>query len=597
MKTVEKLATLRSLMKSRNIDALIVPTADPHQSEYVAPHWQARQWITGFTGSAGTLVVTADKAGLWTDGRYFIQAAKELKGSGIPLFKAREPDVPAVNEWIAREVRPGQCVAFDGRLFSVEAVREMEKAFAGKMLTLRMREDLAGLIWADRPAAPREPAFDFPVKYAGQGRVKKLAAVRAQLVGKKADALLLGSLDDIAWLLNIRGNDIQHTPVVSAYVLVTGKAAVLFADPAKFSPALKRALRRDGVIIRPYGAVVSSLRALSPVTSLCYSPSRVNQWVGAAIPKAVRRMEVPVDITSELKAAKNPVERGHFHQAAVVDGVALVRFFAWLERCLAAGQAVTEFTAAERLQAFRREAPEYRDDSFNTICACRANAAMVHYSATAGAAADLGRRGLLLVDSGGNYFGGTMDTTRTVALGPVPVVARRDYTLVLKGLIALSRARFPAGTTGTHLDVLARAALWAGGVNYKHGSGHGVGSYLSVHEGPQGFKPVWNPCALTPGMVLTIEPGAYVEGRYGIRTENMVLVKGSGATVHGEFLEFETLTLCPIDTAPLTLELLEPSERRWLNDYHRQVWERLSPLLKTSDRDWLRRKTKPIGES
>ena len=542
MKTVEKLATLRSLMKSRNIDALIVPTADPHQSEYVAPHWQARQWITGFTGSAGTLVVTADKAGLWTDGRYFIQAAKELKGSGIPLFKAREPDVPAVNEWIARELRPGQCVAFDGRLFSVEAVR-------------------------------------------------------AQLVGKKADALLLGSLDDIAWLLNIRGNDIQHTPVVSAYVLVTGKAAVLFADPAKFSPALKRALRRDGVIIRPYGAVVSSLRALSPVTSLCYSPSRVNQWVGAAIPKAVRRMEVPVDITSELKAAKNPVERGHFHQAAVVDGVALVRFFAWLERCLAAGQAVTEFTAAERLQAFRREAPEYRDDSFNTICACRANAAMVHYSATAGAAADLGRRGLLLVDSGGNYFGGTMDTTRTVALGPVPVVARRDYTLVLKGLIALSRARFPAGTTGTHLDVLARAALWAGGVNYKHGSGHGVGSYLSVHEGPQGFKPVWNPCALTPGMVLTIEPGAYVEGRYGIRTENMVLVKGSGATVHGEFLEFETLTLCPIDTAPLTLELLEPSERRWLNDYHRQVWERLSPLLKTSDRDWLRRKTKPIGES
>lgn len=581
-------------MRNRGVAALVVPSSDPHQSEYVAPHWWGRRWVTGFTGSAGTLVVTPGKAGLWTDGRYFIQARRELRGSGIQLFKSRESGVPTVNEWIAGELKPGQRVAIDGKVISCEAFREMERHFAAKRLRLRTDEDLVARVWMDRPPVSGHPAFEFPLDYAGVGRREKLALVRDHLAGKDADALLLASLDDIAWLCNIRGSDLCHTPVVLAYALVKPRKAVVFADPGKFPLPLQRRLRRDGIVIRPYESVAGTLRRLPAKSSVCYAPARVNQWLVSAIPAAVRRVEIATDITTELKAVKNEVERAHFRQAALIDGVALVRFFAWLERSLAAGTKVTEFTAAERLRAFRAEAPEYRGDSFDAICAYQANAAMVHYSLAADSAAPLRRKGLLLVDSGGNYFEGTMDTTRTVATGPVLAAARRHYTLVLKGLIAFSRARFPAETSGTHLDALIRVALWSEGSNYRHGSGHGVGSYLSVHEGPQGIRPSWNPWFLKPGMVLTVEPGAYEEGRYGIRTENMVMVREACANEHGEFFEFETLTLCPIDTAPLILTLLEPSEKRWLNDYHRRVWRALSPRLDQADRNWLGRKTAPI---
>jgi Xaa-Pro aminopeptidase len=594
MDTPDKIDALRRLMKTRQVAALIVPSADPHQSEYVAARWQARKWVSGFSGSAGTLVITGSRVGLWTDGRYFIQAERELRGSGIALFKSKEPGVPTVNEWILGHLKPGQIVAFDGSVYSLEAVRDMRKAFESRQIAVRYSEDLVGKLWRDRPGFPGNPAIDFPVRYAGLGRAQKLAIVRKQLEGKQADAFLLASLDDIAWLFNIRGNDISNSPVVLAYAVIERRKAYLFADATKFTKSLLAKLQAAGVVVRPYGAIRSHLKKMPARTALSLNPKRVNQWVADAIPKAVRRVEGPIDVTTDLKAVKNPVEQGHFRTAALLDGVALVKFFAWLDRALAVGERITEYEAGVRLASLRREAPECRDDSFNAICAYRGNAAMMHYSATSEASATLRRSGLFLVDSGGNYYEGTMDTTRTVALGPVSKTICRDYTLVLKGLIAFSRTRFLSGTTGTHLDAIARAPLWAEGLNYKCGSGHGVGSFLNVHEGPQGITPGWNPSALKPGMVVTIEPGVYVQGSHGIRTENMVLVMPDRTTEQGEFLRFETLTVCPIDTTPLNPALLSPDEREWLNAYHRRVWKLLSPRLAAPDRAWLKRKTAAI---
>lgn len=594
MNVTQKLMALRKLMAARKVAALVVPSSDPHQSEYVGARWQTRQWVSGFTGSAGTLVITLKTAALWTDGRYFVQAENELKGSGIKLFKSREPKVPTVNEWILKQLKAGQAVAFDGQLFAVEAVRDMEKAFGSKKLKLRIHEDLCGQVWTDRPPLPQAPALDFPVKYAGVGRGGKLADVRAKLKEQGADALLLASLDDIAWLFNIRGNDVDHSPVVLAYALVDAKKAVLFVDSSKISAALRITFGKQGVTLRPYESVGQSLKTLPAGMALYFNPRRVNITLADAIPKAVRRLEATTDITTELKAIKNPVEQANWHKAALVDGLALVKFFAWLDGELAHGARVTEFTAREKLKTFRQMAPEYRDDSFNAVCGYQANAAMVHYAVARESAAQLKRRGLFLVDSGGNYFEGTMDTTRTVALGPVAPAARRHYTLVLKGMMALSRVKFPAGMTGTHLDTLARLPLWGDGLNYKHGSGHGVGAYLNVHEGPHGFSSAWNPSDLKPGMVVTVEPGFYREGEYGIRIENMAFVAESGTTDYGSFLRFDTLTLCPIDTAPVITALLTPEERAWLNAYHQTVWARLSPELEGSDLAWLKRKTRPL---
>lgn len=594
MRTREKLMALRNRMAAQGVAAVIVPSTDPHQSEYVGPHWQARKWLSGFTGSAGTLVVTARRAGLWTDGRYFIQAGSELGGSGIRLFKSRDPGVPTVNEWVAAAVPRGATVAVDGRLFSMEAVREMRNVFAGRGVKLTFTGDLVGEIWTDRPAPTHEPAFDFPVRYAGEGRARKLATVRAKLVAKQADGLLLASLDDIAWLLNIRGGDIANSPVVQAFAFVGLRRAFLFVDPSQLPRPLVQKLAAAGVACRPYDSLRAFLKGLTSLKAVVLNPRRVSQSIVEALPTKVAIREETIDITTELKAVKNPVEQGHFRHAALVDGLALVRFFAWLERRLAAGTVVSEHDAIVQLAEFRKMAPEYRADSFAAICAYGSNAAMVHYTATQAAAARLRRKGMLLVDSGGNYFEGTMDTTRTMSLGPVSHHSRRDYTVVLQGLIAFSRLRFAKGTTGTHLDAVVRAPLWAHGVNFKHGCGHGVGFYLNVHEGPHGITPTWSPAVLKPGMVVTIEPGAYVEGSHGIRTENMVMVREAGTTGYGEFLEFETLTVCPIDTVPLLLERMTREEKQWLNTYHRTVWKRLSPHLSGEDRQWLAAKCAPL---
>jgi len=581
-------------MAARNVAALVVPSSDPHQSEIVSPRWQARQWVSGFTGSAGTLVITAGQALLWVDGRYFIQAEQELRGSSIQLLKSREPGVPTTNEWILSHLKKGQTVACDGALFSVEAARDMKKAFSPKQLRLRMHEDLVGLVWKDRPGLPVGPALDYPLAYAGVSRRDKLKAVRAHLAEKRTDYLLLASLDDIAWLFNIRGSDVASCPVVLAYALVGRKTACLFADKAKFSEPLKKRMAAAGVRLYPYAAVAGHLKALSSSKSLSYNPARISQWLVDALPDSSKKIEETPDITAAMKAVKNPVEQGHFHKAALIDGLALVRFMAWLDRALKAGEPVTEYSVGEKLAASRGEASEYRGDSFSAICGYRANGAIIHYRADARRSRKLGRRGLLLVDSGGQYFEGTMDTTRTMALGPVPREACLNYTRVLKGFMALSRIHFPAGTTGTHLDALARFPLWAEGLNYRHVSGHGVGSFLNVHEGPHGFSQAWNACALKSGMVTTIEPGYYEPGKYGIRIENMVVVKPYKTTGSGEFLQFEILTLCPIDTAPVVMSLLTSEERDWLNRYHRRVWSVLSPELDPGDREWLKRKTAPV---
>ncbi len=591
MKSVEKLRGLRKVMKARGIAAVIIPSTDPHQSEYVGEHWRSREWVSGFTGSAGTLVVTGSRAGLWTDGRYFVQAERELRGSGITLFKGREHGVPSVNDWTAGQLGRGQVVALDGRLFSIAAVRDMRKAFEGKSLKLRVGEDLVGRIWSDRPAPACSKAVDFPVRFAGQGRAAKLGAVRKHLRTRPADALLLASLDDIAWLFNIRGHDIKHSPVVQAFALITLKHAELLINPEQLTPMLARKLAAAGVTCRPYAEATAFLKASRSFQSLILDTRRINQALADALPGKVRLIEESPDITSDLKAVRNAVEQVNVRRAALLDGLAMVKFLAWVDRTLGAGGRITEYDAGVRLECFRKESPAYQGDSFGVVCAYGGNAAMIHYAAGAGKAARLRRKGLFLVDSGGNYFEGTMDTTRTVALGPVSSRARRDYTLVLKGLIALTRTRFPAGTTGTHLDAIVRAPLWAQGTDYKHGSGHGVGAYLNVHEGPQGISQVWSPVTLKSGMIVTIEPGVYVTGTYGIRTENMVLIKDSGETSSGRFLEFETLTLCPIDTAPLLRDELSPDERTWLNDYHQSVWKRLAPHLSGTDKAWLRRKT------
>ena len=595
MTVVEKIGILRKLMREYRVEALVLPSTDPHHSEYPAPRWQTRKWASGFTGSAGTLVLTARQAGLWTDGRYFIQAEAELAGSGIVLFKIREPGVPTVNEWLAKTLKAGGTVAFDGQLFPLAAVRDMQKAFAPKRLNLRTDVDFAGLAWSGRPPPPRGGAVLFDAKYAGQGRVEKFAAVREKLAEKKADCLLLSSLDDIAWLFNIRGSDTANNPVVIAHAVLGRRQALLFVDAVKFAPEAVAELAADGVELRPYEDARAWLKALPARQAVCLNPNRISGALADALPKRVRLVEEAVDITTHLKSVKNPTENMHLRKASVLDGAAVVKFFAWLERALAAGETVTEHSAGEKLAQFRRLAPECRGDSFNVICGYQANAAMMHYSAVPDSAARLEPCGLFLVDSGGQYSEGTTDTTRTFALGPVSAEARRDFTLVLKAVIALSRARFLAGTTGTHLDVLARAPLWAEGMDYKCGTGHGVGFYLNVHEGPHSFSQAWNANPLKAGMNITIEPGVYKAGKHGIRTENMVLVTEDGGTESGEFLRFETLTVCPIDTAPLLPGLLTPVECDWLNEYHRQVRERLLPLLpELADRDWLERKTAPI---
>ena len=587
----ERLAALRRRMQDERFDAFIVPSNDPHFSEYVAPHWGCRAWISGFDGSAGTVVVTRDRAALWTDSRYFLQAAEQLAGTGIELQRAGLPQTPSIPEWLnaARAVRVGT----DGRLFSRTAFDSLRNDLSPYGIEPVPADDPFAAIWTDRPALPQAPVLLLDETYSGETAKNKLDRIRA--VQPDGAVRIVAVLDEIAWTLNIRGGDIDYNPLVIGYLAIEPERAVLFADPDKFPPGDRERLHREtGTEIRPYEAFPEYLASLQgrPVvvhpTGLDMHHWTILETAGATIlPETT-----PHSLISAFKAVKNSVEICGFRQAMERDGVALVRFEMWLERTIISGGRPTELEVAAKLHGFRSADDGFQGESFETIAGYGDHGAIVHYSATEESDRAVDTDDFLLIDSGGQYPYGTTDITRTYHFGRPTEAQKRDYTAVLKGMIDLCAARFPAGTRGAQLDVLARRHLWNLGQNYLHGTGHGVGHFLCVHEGPQSIRMNENPVVLEPGMVQSCEPGLYLAGKYGIRIENLTLATAEDCPEG--FLRFEPLTLCPISVTALDTQALEQSQREWLNRYHRMVCERLSPYLEADERQWLEEKTRPV---
>lgn len=587
----ERLNRLRALMREKGVDSYVVLSEDAHQSEYVAPYWRARAYMSGFTGSAGTLVVTGDRAGLWTDGRYFLQAEAQLEGSGIELFRMGEPGVPAWLDWTIDQTPEGGCVGIDGRTLSAARARAMKQQWAQKGLRLFCHEDLVGELWEDRPALPSEPIFALPDEMAGRSRREKLEDLRAHMKEKQADYYFIGSLESCAWLLNYRGRDVEGTPVAYAYVLAAADKTLLFLEPEKVPASLREELERDGVQVRSYHRIAADLAALQPGTIL-YDPASLSVLLEEALPADWKRREEK-EILLHRRAVKNETEQEHIREAHRKDGAVMVQFLRWIKEN-GGRLPMREDEAAARLDHMREEQPGSLGISFDTIAGYGPNGAIIHYHAEPGEGAPLAARGFLLVDSGGQYLEGTTDITRTIAMGELTPEEKQAYTLVLKGHIALAAAVFREGTTGPRLDILARQPLWERGMDYKHGTGHGVGFVLSVHEGPQNIGPSNNTVPLEPGMVISDEPGYYEAGQFGVRIENLVLVREREKTAWGRFLEMETLTLCPYEREAIDTALLTPGERAWINAYHRRVREELSPRLKGEDLRFLEQATEEI---
>lgn len=587
----ERVNALRAILRGGNIQAFIIPSTDPHLSEYVAPHWMSREWISGFTGSAGTVAVTMDDAGLWTDSRYFLQAGEELEDTGIALYKEGLPDTPGLTDFLCRNLQPGDSVGIDGKMFSVQQVEQMKEELAAHQLQLDIFGDPLERIWEDRPSIPDAPAFVYDLCYAGKTCAEKISAIRAELKDKGADALFLSALDEIAWTLNLRGNDVHCNPVVVSYLLITKEETVYFISPEKVTQEVASYLKEQQIGLHDYDKVETFLQGLSG-RRILIDPRKTNFAVYSAIrPECtIVRGESPVAL---LKAVRNEQEIAGLRAAMQRDGVALVKFLQWLEGAVASGKE-TELSIDQKLHESRAAQPLYMGESFDTIAGYKEHGAIVHYSATPESAAVLQPKGFLLLDSGAQYMDGTTDITRTIALGALTEEEKRDYTLVLKGHIALARAKFPAGTRGVQLDVLARMPLWSHGMNYLHGTGHGVGHFLSVHEGPQSIRMNENPVVLQPGMVTSNEPGVYKAGSHGIRIENLTLVCKACEGMFGDYLAFETLTLCPICTKGIIREMLANEEIEWLNSYHQMVYEQLAPNLSEEEKNWLREATASI---
>jgi Xaa-Pro aminopeptidase len=593
MNRTERMAALRAAMHRKQIDAYIIPGSDAHLSEYVPDRWKGRQWISGFTGSAGTVVVTAGKAGLWTDSRYFLQAATQLEGSGIELYKTGLPDSISIPDFLLQELPEGAVAGLDGQSYSAAATRTLEGLLGEKHIRLHTETDLLDELWEDRPPIPAHSLFELPVEIAGQSVRDKLEAVNRRLRLAGADAVLLCALDEVAWTFNIRGNDVDYNPVALAYAFVSEKESVLFVPPGKLTQEISGHLTAEGVTLADYGMVASYLSGLAPGLRIFVDPDKTQTALCRAIPPHCRIIE-GVTPANHLKSIKNPVEIAGFRKALVKDGVALTRFHIWLEKQLAAGEELTEISITEKLSSLRAEQPLYISDSFRSICGYAGHGAIVHYSATPETDARIRPEGILLMDSGAQYLDGTTDITRTIALGEPTEAMKKDFTLVLKGHISLAKCKFPAGTRGSQLDILARKPQWDAGINYLHGTGHGIGHCLNVHEGPQSIRMEENPVTLQPGMVMSNEPGIYRTDRYGVRTENMMVVCLDSETEYGAFFSFETLTLCYIDTSLIIPSMLSFREREWLNRYHRTVYETLSPLLEEDEREWLKRKTETL---
>ena len=589
----QKVKRLREQLVVNKLMAIIVPSNDPHFSEYVAERWKCREWISGFNGSAGTAVVTLDKAALWTDSRYFIQAEEQLKDSPFELKKINVAGTESVEEWLLKNLPHKARVAIDKSLFSITDFNRIKDAPAP--ITLIPCTDIFDSVWENRPSAPTQKAFTLPVSVTGESTSSKLHRLRAEL-NKQADCYFypITLLDEIAWLFNLRGNDISYNPLAIAYAAVTPKEAFLFIGTDKLPSDDSDLLLKEGVSILPYNDIKKVLQANDKQRCCILNPKKISVKLYLMLEEngydIMEEADVNGTITS-FKSVKNNTELNGFRKAMVNDGVALVRFQKWLESEVKTGN-VTELSATEYLHQCRRQSSDFVGDSFGCIMGYKEHGAIVHYSATEQSNVAIKPDGFLLFDSGGQYLSGTTDITRTIHLGTPTKEEAEDYTMVLKGMIALSRAKFPAGTRGAQLDVLARQYLWSKGKNYLHGTGHGVGHYLNVHEGPQSIRMEENPVTLKPGMVTSNEPGLYVEGRYGIRIENLILCKEE-ENLNG-FLGFETLTLAPIDTKPICAELLTANEKEWLNSYHQHVFDKLSPHLDTNEREWLAGNTQPI---
>lgn len=595
--TPARIAALREVMQQRGIAACIVPTADPHLSEYLPAHWQSREWLSGFTGSAGTLVVTQDFAGLWTDSRYFSQAERQLAGSGIELVKLNVPHTPEHADWLCTHLNAGQRVACAADMLSLASERSLRRRLAQRGTEL-VEDDLPAAIWDDRPPLPHAPVYEHPIEYAIRTRTEKLAGVRDAMRKLGATHHFVSALDEIAWVMNLRGSDVDYNPVFLAHLLIDERGATLFVETSKLDIAHQDALAADGLALAGYEAAADALGKLPADAKLLLDPAQVSVALAHAIPGQAEVVEAPGPITA-AKARKGDPEMEHVREAMRRDGVALVRGARWLEESLKEGRRVTELDVDVKLRELRSGQPGFVSESFSTIAGYQANAALPHYSATPESHAELQARGMLLIDSGAQYLGGTTDITRMWALGETTPEQRRDVTLVLKGVIALSRAKFPRGASGQQLDALARAPIWAAGIDYGHGTGHGVGYCLNVHEGPQSIRPPRSASRLEPmdvGMITSIEPGIYKPGRHGVRIENLAATVPAGDGEFGEFLAFETLTLCPIDTRLLDLALLDGTEIAWLDGYHATVRERLAPLLQDpADRAWLDARCAPLA--
>lgn len=593
----QRVAALRKIMQRNGIQAFILPTTDPHNSEYVAAHWEARKWLTGFTGSAGTAVITMKKAGLWTDSRYFLQAAEQLEGTGITLFKDRMPGTPSIAEWLSKELKKGDIIGMDGWVNGIDFKESLYAVCSPKGIQVESVADPFDEIWKDRPSLPSDPVFILEEKYAGRSCRQKIELIREEIRKNNCQSILLSALDEIAWTLNLRGSDVHCNPVFISYMHITQKKATLYIIEEKLSPEVKAYLEENGVILKSYHQVEGDIKKVRQ--NIQVSPALNMKLFNAAgyltangIDTGHKIMEIPSPV-SLLKAVKNETEINGFRHAMERDGIAMVKFLKWLKTAVPAGNE-TELSVDRKLYELRAEQADFKGISFDTIAGYKEHAAIVHYEATPETDIPLKPEGMLLLDSGAQYLDGTTDITRTIVLGPLSNEEKTDYTLVLKGFLQLQNAIFPEGTCGTQLDILARQAMWKAGVNYFHGTGHGVGHFLCVHEGPHQIRMNYMPTPLRPGMTVTDEPGIYKAGRHGIRTENTLLTVPAMETEFGSFMKFEPLTLCPIDKEAIVTDMLTDEEITWFNEYHEMVYNRLSSQLNKEEQEWLKEATSPL---
>ena len=593
----QRIENIRDLMKEKNIYAYIVPSSDYHQSEYVGDYFKSREFMSGFTGSAGTLIISMDEAGLWTDGRYFIQAENELKDSGIKLFKMGEEGVPTIEEYLLEKLPKNSTLGFDGRVMSVKEGQSLANKLAFKGINIEYKYDLVNDIWEDRCSLPTGKAFLLGTEYSGESFSDKLSRIRAVMKEKKATTHILASLDDIAWLFNIRGRDVKSNPVVLSYAVISIDSVYLFIDKNKIGKDIRAELSKENVQIKGYEEVYEFIKNIDENEVVLIDTSKVNYAIYSNIPSNVQKIEER-NPSILFKSIKNEIELKNIRNSHIKDGVAFTKFMYWLKNNIGKIE-ITEISATQKLEEFRREQDKFIEPSFSTIAAYKDHAAMMHYSATEESNYKLEPRDLFLVDSGGQYFDGTTDITRTIALGPIPENVRKDFTNVVRGMIRLSKAKFLYGCRGYNLDILARGPLWEEGIDYKCGTGHGIGFVLNVHEGPNGFRwkvreDIDDTCILEEGMVTTNEPGVYVENSHGIRIENEIVVRKAEKNEYGQFMDFEVITFAPIDLDAIDESLILKDEKVYLNNYHKQVYDKISPYLNEEEKQWLKTYTREI---